>query len=103
MELISEINFGLNSTPIKYSSSIEKNYQRVVSEGSYNFKDQIYLYSLNEKGKPGYDIVTPFKTTKNENVLVNRGWIEKELKGSSQINSNIKTKKTAKSIWLNLK
>ena len=93
MELISEINFGLNSTPIKYSNSIEKNYQRVVSEGTFNFKDQIYLYSLNEKGKPGYDIVTPFKTTQNENVLVNRGWIGKELKGSSQINSNIKTKK----------
>ena len=93
MELISEINFGLNSTPIKYSNLIEKNYQRVVSEGSFNFKDQIYLYSLNEKGKPGYDIITPFKTNSNENVLINRGWIKKELKGSSEINTNIKSKK----------
>ena len=93
MELISEINFGLNSTPIKYSNSIKKNYQRVVSEGYFNFKDQIYLYSLNDKGKPGYDVVTPFKTSKNENVLVNRGWIQKELKGSSKINTNIKSKK----------
>ena len=41
MELISEITFGLNSTPITYSNSIEKNYQRVVSDGFYNFKDQI--------------------------------------------------------------
>ena len=41
MELISEINFGLNSTPIKYSSLIKKNYQRVISEGSFNFEDQI--------------------------------------------------------------
>ena len=63
MELISEITFGLNSTPIKYSNNIEKNYQRVTSEGIYNFEDQIYLYSLNEKGKPGYDIITPFKTS----------------------------------------
>ena len=93
IELISEINFGLNSTPIRYSNSIEKNYQRVVSEGSFNFKKQIYLYSLNEKGKPGYDIITPFKTTNNENVLVNRGWIEKELKRSSEINTNLQTKK----------
>ena len=46
MELISEITFGLNSTPIKYSNSIKKNYQRVVSDGIFNFKDQIYLYSL---------------------------------------------------------
>ena len=73
MELISEITFGLNSTPIEYSNLIEKNYQRVVSNGFYNFKDQIYLYSLNQKGKPGFDVITPFETVGKENVLVNRG------------------------------
>ena len=77
MELISEITFGLNSTPITYSNSIKKNYQRVISDGSYNFKDQIYLYSLNEKGKPGFDVITPFETLGKEIVLVNRGWIPK--------------------------
>lgn len=93
MELISEITFGLNSTPITYSNSIEKNYQRVVSEGSYDFKDQIYLYSLNDKGKPGFDVITPFENNNNEVVLVNRGWIPKELKQISEINpieNNIK-------------
>ena len=94
MELISEINFGLNSTPIKYSNSIKKNYQRVVSEGSFNFKNQIYLYSLNEKGKPGYDIITPFKTSTNENILVNRGWVDKKLKGLEVINLDKKVKIT---------
>ena len=93
MELISEINFGLNSTPIRYSNLIEKNYQRVVAEGSFNFKDQIYLYSLNEKGKPGYDVITPFKTNNKEHILVNRGWIDKELKGSSKINTSVESKK----------
>ena len=43
---------------------------------------------MNEKGKPGYDVVTPFRTNKNENVLVNRGWIDKELKGNATINLN---------------
>ena len=80
MELISEITLGLNSTPVTYSNSIKKNYQRVVSNGFYNFKDQIYLYSLNEKGKPGFDVITPFNTVGKEIVLVNRGWIPKELK-----------------------
>ncbi len=84
--LISEITFGLDSTPVKYSNTIKKNYQRVVSEGKFNFKDQIYLYSLNESGKPGYDVITPYKTLKNENVLVNRGWINKNLKGNLEIN-----------------
>jgi surfeit locus 1 family protein len=88
MELISEITFGLNSTPIKYSNSIKKNYQRVVTDGSYNFKNQIYLYSLNEKGKPGFDVITPFETISKEIVLVNRGWIPKELKELPEINSN---------------
>ena len=87
MELISEITFGLNSTPIKYANSIKKNYQRVVSDGFYNFKDQIYLYSLNQKGKPGFDVITSFETVSNEIVLVNRGWIPKELKGLPEINS----------------
>ena len=85
-ELISEITFGLDSTPVKYSNTIKKNYQRVVSEGKFNFEDQIYLYSLNESGKPGYDVITPYKTLKNENVLVNRGWINKNLKGNLEIN-----------------
>ena len=86
--LISEITFGLDSTPVKYSNTLQKNYQRVVSEGTFNFEEQIYLYSLNESGKPGYDVITPYKTLKNENVLVNRGWINKNLKGNSEINLN---------------
>lgn len=84
--LISEITFGLDSTPVKYSNTLQKNYQRVVSEGKFNFENQIYLYSLNESGKPGYDVITPYKTLKNENVLVNRGWINKNLKGNLEIN-----------------
>ena len=91
LELISEITFGLDSQPIEYSNSIKKNYQRINAKGKFDFDKQIYLYSLNEKGKPGYDVVTPFRTNKNENVLVNRGWINKELKGNTKINLNSPT------------
>ena len=89
LELISEITFGLDSSPIEYSNSIKKNYQRVSAKGKFNFDKQIYLYSLNDNGKPGYDVITPFRTNKNENVLVNRGWIKKELKNNPIINNNI--------------
>ena len=85
-ELISQISKGLESTPIKYSQKINRNYQRVILTGKYNFKNQIYLYSLNDKGQPGFDVVTPFKTVGKENVLVNRGWIKKEFKNSLDIN-----------------
>ncbi|WP_075534246.1 SURF1 family protein, partial [Candidatus Pelagibacter communis] len=84
--LISEITFGLDSKPIEYSNSIKKNYQRVSAKGKFNFDKQIYLYSLNDSGKPGYDVITPFRTDKNQNVLINRGWIQKELKNNPGIN-----------------
>jgi surfeit locus 1 family protein len=84
-DLISQISEGLKSTPITYSQAINKNYQRVVLVGNYDFKNQIYLYSLNDKGQPGFDVVTPFETTNKENVLVNRGWIKKEFKNNRDI------------------
>ena len=93
LELISEITFGLDSSPIEYKNSIKKNYQRVNAIGKFNFEKQIYLYSLNESGKPGYDVVTPFKTNKNQNVLINRGWIKKELKGDPIINFESETER----------
>ena len=91
LELIQEITFGLKSTPIEYSNSSKKNYQRVNATGKFNFDKQIYLYSLNDSGKPGYDVITPFRTNKNENVLINRGWIDKELKENASINPEVKS------------
>ena len=93
LNLISEINNGLSSKPINYSNSRVINYQKVKFNGKFDLDKQIYLYNLNSKGVPGFDIITPIKLNTNEVLLVNRGWIEKELKESSQINSNIKTKK----------
>ena len=66
---------------------MKKNYQRVNIKGKYIFDEQIYLYSLNDSGKPGYDVITPFRTHKNENLLVNRGWISKKFKENPSINS----------------
>ena len=89
-DLISQISEGLKSTPIKYSQNISKNYQRVTLVGKYEFKNQIYLYSLNNKGQPGFDVITPLETVSKENVLVNRGWIKKELKNKLDLNASSK-------------
>ena len=86
-DLINQISEGLNSTSIQYSQNINKNYQRVTLVGKYNFKNQIYLYNLNKKGQPGFDVITPFETLNKENVLINRGWIKKEFKNNPRINS----------------
>ena len=90
-DLISQIDKGLKSTPIKYSNKIKNDYQRVVLNGKFNYKNQIYLYSLNEKGQPGFDVITPFKTIEGDNVLINRGWINKEMKNKTEINLSNKS------------
>ena len=90
--LIDQISEGLKSSPIKYSDKVKVNYQRVVIEGKYNFEKQIYLYSLNDKGQPGYDVITPFEGLSSENVLVNRGWIKSNLKNSDIINKTTDNK-----------
>ena len=83
--LINQINVGLKSSPVNYSSKAKVNYQRVVIEGNYNFEKQIYLYSLNDKGQPGFDVITPFEGLNSENILVNRGWIKSNLKNNDII------------------
>ena len=66
LDLISEIKNGLNSEPVFYSSANIKNYQKVKFNGIFDFEKQIYLYSLNSSGVPGYDIITPIKIKSNE-------------------------------------
>tara|TARA_B110000014_G_C20087900_1_gene569198 strand:- start:12 stop:677 length:666 start_codon:yes stop_codon:yes gene_type:complete len=90
--LINQISEGLKSPAIDYSNKIQTNYQRISVSGEYDFEKQIYLYSLNEKGKPGYDVITPFKTQGLENILVNRGWIETLQKNENGINKITTTK-----------
>ncbi len=87
--LINQISEGLKSPAINYSNEIKTNYQRVIVDGEYNFEKQIYLYSLNKKGVPGYDVVTPFETSDSENILINRGWIKAVQKNESKINKII--------------
>ena len=87
-DLINQISAGINSSPIQFSQKNNKNYQRVFLIGKYDFNNQIYLYSLNEKGQPGFDVITPFETLKKENILINRGWIKKELKNNPEINNS---------------
>ena len=48
MELISEITFGLNSTPITYSNSIKKNYQMNFCKWSSQDPLQINKFGIPE-------------------------------------------------------
>ncbi|MDB2436864.1 SURF1 family protein [Candidatus Pelagibacter bacterium] len=74
LELINQIESSLKDIPVNLSNSKHKNYLRIKTRGSIDFEKQIYLYNLNEKGKPGFEVINPLKVG-NNNYLLNRGWI----------------------------
>ena len=63
----------------------KKKYLRIKTSGDIDFDKQIYLYNLNDAGKPGFEVINPIKIG-DENYLVNRGWISFEKKDLPEIN-----------------
>ena len=82
--LISQIQNSLNNPPVKLSESNMRNYLKIKTSGSIDFENQIYLYNLNDKGTPGFEVINPI-IVNNKNFLINRGWIPFEKKGSKDI------------------
>ena len=85
LELIEQIENSLKNDPMELSNIEKKNYLRIKTSGDIDFDKQIYLYNLNESGKPGFEVVNPILID-NENYLINRGWIPFDQKGQSEIN-----------------
>ena len=85
IDLISEIKNSLKNNPVELSKSDKKNYLRIKTSGTIDFDKQIYLYNLNDNGKPGFEIINPILIG-NENYLINRGWIPFDKKNQSEIN-----------------
>ena len=85
LELINQIESSLKDIPVNLSNSKHKNYLRIKTRGSIDFEKQIYLYNLNEKGKPGFEVINPLKVG-NNNYLLNRGWIPFNKKKDETIN-----------------
>ena len=85
LELINLIETSLKNEPVNLSSHSLKNYLRIKTSGIINFDKQIYLYSLNEKGNPGFEVITPIIIDK-KNYLLNRGWIPFNKKNTKEIN-----------------
>ena len=85
LELIEQIENSLKNDPVELSNIEKKNYLRIKTSGSVDFDKQIYLYNLNDAGKPGFEVINPIKIG-DENYLVNRGWIPFEKKDLPEIN-----------------
>jgi len=85
LELIEQIENSLKNDPVELSNIEKKNYLRIKTSGDIDFDKQIYLYNLNDTGKPGFEVINPIKIG-DENYLVNRGWIPFEKKDLHKIN-----------------
>ena len=85
LELIEQIENSLKTNPVELSTVEKKNYLRIKTSGDIDFDKQIYLYNLNDAGKPGFEVINPIKIG-DENYLMNRGWIPFEKKDLPEIN-----------------
>jgi len=85
LELIEQIENSLKNEPVELTSIEKKNYLRIKTSGEIDFDKQIYLYNLNDAGKPGFEVINPIKIG-DENYLMNRGWIPFEKKDLPEIN-----------------
>ena len=85
LELIEQIENSLKNDPVELSNIEKKKYLRIKKIVYIDFDKQIYLYNLNDAGKPGFEVINPIKIG-DENYLVNRGWIPFEKKDLPEIN-----------------
>ena len=85
LDLINQIENSLKVDPVEFQNVEKKNYLRIKTSGQIDFKKQIYLYNLNETGKPGFEVINPIKIG-NEDYLINRGWIPFDKKNKPEIN-----------------
>ena len=83
--LILEIENSLKNPPVELTNSNEENYLKIKTSGSINLEKQIYLYSLNEMGTPGFEVLNPILIN-DIDYLINRGWIPFEKKSLPEIN-----------------
>jgi surfeit locus 1 family protein len=86
LNLIIEIENSLKNDPVDLLKNEKKNYLRIKTSGEIDFDKQIYLYNLNEIGKPGFEVINPI-VIDNQNYLINRGWIKFDQKNKPEINS----------------
>ena len=80
-----EIENSLKNSPVELTKSTKENYLKIKTSGSIDINKQIYLYNLNENGKPGFEVINPILIN-DTNYLINRGWIPFEKKNSQEIN-----------------
>ena len=89
LDLINSIDQSLKRDPVEFNGSNPINFKKIKFEGILDNSKIIYLYSLNEKGEPGFDIVNPISIN-NKSYLINRGWVPRDFKSKRYLSNESK-------------
>ncbi len=81
--LLAEIATHLAAPPIGYEQAIAlgpaAQYRRVALAGSFDNTKESYVFTTGEGGAPVYHVVTPFRLSSGQSLMVDRGYVPKEL------------------------
>ena len=82
LSLQSEYESKTKQAAIVYDAkniSIKSNtYSNVTISGEFDTKAEIFLDNKFHNDKPGYHVITPLRTSNNDYVLINRGWVAED-------------------------
>ncbi|RIK92536.1 MAG: hypothetical protein DCC73_12215 [Proteobacteria bacterium] len=77
--LLADIHAGLSAPaaalPDEIVDPTSWNYRRVIVEGRFDHRSELYLNAIGPEGAPGYHVLTPLLRGEAMPVLINRGWI----------------------------
>lgn len=85
-DVIRQMNEKSSLEPMELPAVIdnfdELKYRRVKLKGEFMHEKEVHLFvgARSERGRPGYDILTPFKKEDGSYVLVDRGWVDYDKK-----------------------
>ena len=74
LDLIKSIDLSLKSKPIVFYGKNVSNFKKITFKGILDNSKIIYLYSLNDKGEPGFDILNPVDIN-NQNFQIGRAHV----------------------------
>lgn len=77
-ELVAKIDSNVNApllSPDSYKNIGEDEFRKMALTGAYMHDKEFLLLNKPYNGKPGQHVMTPFKATNGDVIIVDRGWI----------------------------
>jgi surfeit locus 1 family protein len=80
VNLVDQINSQLAADPVPLPAGAiipeDWQYRRVSVTGTFDHENELHLFSHADKGRKGFQIITPIRrSVERDVVLVNRGWV----------------------------